>query len=230
MAKSNIIKQLANDEISLEIALNRLLIIASDIENDKLAEWVEHELNGYSKNDVLPDYRKIRIPYFVYTGIKKGVLFDKMPLPLDYLFSPDEKDYAEKAAATNFLEGINALKSLTSNSYEILYYDYTYLANFALKKEIEFHSIKKVVPPTIVENIISNIKTHLIKTLLKLEKEYGNLDSLDIDTSSKTEEEREAINTTVINNIYNDNSITIGNDNNIKNADILTGGDNNEQE
>lgn len=37
MAKSKVIKELASNEISLEVALNRLLIIASDIENDELA-------------------------------------------------------------------------------------------------------------------------------------------------------------------------------------------------
>jgi len=41
MAKSKVIKELANNEISLEVALNRLLIIASDIENDELAQWAE---------------------------------------------------------------------------------------------------------------------------------------------------------------------------------------------
>ena len=44
MAKSKVIKELASNEISLEVALNRLLIIASDIENDELAQWVENEL------------------------------------------------------------------------------------------------------------------------------------------------------------------------------------------
>ena len=34
MAKSKVIKELASNEISLEVALNRLLIIACDFEND----------------------------------------------------------------------------------------------------------------------------------------------------------------------------------------------------
>ena len=47
MAKSKIIKELANNDISLEVALNRLMIIASDIENEELSQWAERELNGY---------------------------------------------------------------------------------------------------------------------------------------------------------------------------------------
>ena len=47
MAKSKIIKELANKEISLEVAFNRLLIIASDIGNTDLIDWATNELNGY---------------------------------------------------------------------------------------------------------------------------------------------------------------------------------------
>ncbi len=50
MAKSRIIKELANNEISLEVAFNRLLIIASDIENEELINWATNELNGYSSS------------------------------------------------------------------------------------------------------------------------------------------------------------------------------------
>ena len=41
------IKQLANNEIDLEVALSRLMIIASDINNEELYKWAESELNGY---------------------------------------------------------------------------------------------------------------------------------------------------------------------------------------
>lgn len=46
MAKSKIIKELANKEISIEVELNRLLIIASDIDNKELIQWAKNESNG----------------------------------------------------------------------------------------------------------------------------------------------------------------------------------------
>ena len=36
MAKSKIIKELANNQISMEVALQRLMIIASDLGNEEL--------------------------------------------------------------------------------------------------------------------------------------------------------------------------------------------------
>lgn len=39
MPKSTVIKELANNAISLEVALNRLMLIASDISNEELKQW-----------------------------------------------------------------------------------------------------------------------------------------------------------------------------------------------
>lgn len=51
MAKSKILKEVANNEISVEIALRRLYIIASDLEDDALITWIDKELNGYSEEE-----------------------------------------------------------------------------------------------------------------------------------------------------------------------------------
>ena len=69
MAKSTIIKELANNQISMEVALQRLMIIASDLENEELSAWAEAELHGYSQSDTLPEYRNIRSIHFLYSGI-----------------------------------------------------------------------------------------------------------------------------------------------------------------
>ena len=65
------------------------------------------------------------------------------------------------------------------------------------------------------------VKTKILETLLFLEKEFGNLDGLDIDISTKTEEELKSIIQHIQVNLY-DNSIAIGNNNKIKNSNIVT--------
>ena len=69
MAKSKIIKELANKEISLEVAFNRLLIIASDIGNTDLIDWATNELNGYPNGSQIPKYREGKMGHIVYSGI-----------------------------------------------------------------------------------------------------------------------------------------------------------------
>lgn len=60
MAKSKILKELASNQTSLDVVLSRLIIIASDIEDIKLQEWALNELNGYSKNENVPEYRQLQ--------------------------------------------------------------------------------------------------------------------------------------------------------------------------
>ena len=44
MAKSTIIKQLVNNEVSLTVVLNRIYVLADDIGNQEVKDWVSHEL------------------------------------------------------------------------------------------------------------------------------------------------------------------------------------------
>ena len=85
MAKSKILKQLANNEITLEVALSRLMVIASDINNDALSAWAEMELNGYTEFSSLPSYRKIVSNNISYSGLKGVLKIKNASLPITAL-------------------------------------------------------------------------------------------------------------------------------------------------
>ena len=53
MAKSKLIKDIVLDKISLETALQRLLIITYELNNTELENWIQSELNGYIKEEQL---------------------------------------------------------------------------------------------------------------------------------------------------------------------------------
>ena len=72
-----------------------------------------------------------------------------------------------------------------------------------------------------INDIICKVRTKILETLLYLEKEFGNLDDLDIDISTKSDKELIDIIKHIQINLY-DNSITIGNNNKIKKSDITT--------
>ena len=57
MAKSNIIKQLINNEMDLTVAVRRLYVLADAIEHEEIKNWADKEINGYTTDDILPDYR-----------------------------------------------------------------------------------------------------------------------------------------------------------------------------
>lgn len=89
---------------------------------------------------------------------------------------------------------------------------------------IQCTSIYQTVPLNFLQNILSQIKTILMNIFLKLDKEYGCLDNLDVDTTEKTPEEVEKINKVVNNYIFVDNSINVGDKNKLKDSGILGGG------
>ena len=83
-------------------------------------------------------------------------------------------------------------------------------------------SARVVIGSQFVQNIFSVIENKLLDIFMILEKEFGNLDSLDIDVSGKSEEELHKISERMVVVIYNDNRVTVGNGNKIKDSNIAS--------
>ena len=60
MARSAIIKDLANSAVDTMTALKRAKVLFAELENDYLLKWVSYEITGYPVDANLPDYRKVR--------------------------------------------------------------------------------------------------------------------------------------------------------------------------
>lgn len=209
VAKSQIIKDIANGTISLETALTRALVIASDIENDKFKEWIEKEISGYSLEDDIPEYRISKDEFFKYTGRNGGYMCTDMPLPLPKILRHLELE--PEYFYVNIYDGINGTEKFLSNpDGKEQIRDLTFLAGEVYKVNgLQCASIKQVIPINAFENVINKVKSKLLQSLIYLDKMYGSLDDLDVDTSSKTPEEINQINMTVVNYIYKDIKITV---------------------
>ena len=71
--------------------------------------------------------------------------------------------------------------------------------------------------------ITNSVKNKILDILIELENKYGNLDDYTIDFKDK--KDKDATSKTIVNIIYNDNSVKVGDKNKIDSS-IL--GDNNE--
>lgn len=71
-------------------------------------------------------------------------------------------------------------------------------------------------------NIFPKVENKLRDILRYLEKQFGNLDELDIDVDNKSEQELKEIVNHIYVLIYNDQSVTIGNDNEFNNSNIAS--------
>lgn len=212
MAKSKIIKELANNSISLDVALSRLFIIASDISNDKLQQWAECELHGYGGNK-LPEYRYAKNTVFKYSGINGRYEVKNAPLPfLELIKTKDPTSFYLPIP-----DGISTIEGFVNSpaSGEIGR-DLTWAAGMVYEKSgIQCYSIKQLVPSNVLEGVLNTVKMLLLKVFIKLDKTYGCLDDLDIDTDSIPPEKIAETNTIINEYIYVDNSIKLGDKNKI---------------
>lgn len=201
MATSKIIKDIVEEIISVENALTRLLVILDKLENEEIKEWIFSELNGYSDSKKLPDYR-MRIAFRItYSGISGRCKVKNVTLPINAL-SKEYQEFIYELAEIR--EGINTLMNTRIN--EGPYgKDLTDLAGDVYKNTgIMCTNIFMEFTSNNIDHILSNVKTRLLSILLELERQFGNLDNLDINISQKNDEELKVINDDLRCIIYSD--------------------------
>ncbi|CAK7017754.1 MAG: hypothetical protein PEGG_00724 [Paraeggerthella hongkongensis] len=182
MPKSKIIKDAVEDAVSLDKSLYRLYVIAKDISNEPLALWAESELHGYQSKSDIPDYRKSVNLELMYTGFNGRTQIKNAPLPYGFL----SKDTIESITHIYAQEDIRSVEEM-AQSESSPRIDRTYLANEIYKESegsLQCVAIYQVLPQAFFRSILSQVKSKLIAALIKLEKEYGNLDGLGVDISN----------------------------------------------
>lgn len=229
MAKSKIIKDLANSSIDTITALKRAKVLISSLNNPKIIEWIDYEISGYPTDADIPMYRKVH--GHLMGSYMKGLMASHMKwtnvsIPLGKM--PD--NIRESLLCVTFYDGVEALKKLSENSQnssgqiaKSLPADF--FANIAAYNEDPFMMITSaqvVVADHLICNIFSTIENKLLDILILLEKEFGCLDELDLDVTSKSQEQLAEINKRILLLVYNDNHVSIGDGNKIKNSTIAS--------
>lgn len=230
MAKSQIIKELANGNVDTQTALKRTKVLLQEFDDKKILEWINCEIEGYPSTDNLPEYRKISGQ--LYGTYFKGSMashmtYNHVPLPLGDMPSDDIK----LLLTTNITQGIEALNCMIAESekkdnrglskvvpadyYPIIatYNNDPYMIIVTATVELNMPQIRNIFP---------KVENKLLDILRYLEKQFGNLDELDIDVESKSKKELEEIVNHISVIIYNDQSVTIGDNNKIKDSNIAS--------
>lgn len=178
MAKSNIIKELANDEVSLEVAIRRLMIISHDLKNEKLYSWCINELKGYKNENAVPEYRVIKKENILYSGISGNFQVTGQPLPLS-CFPQENRDLITNH---KFDESIGTIISYAKTEKGSVAIDLTRYAGYIYKQSgIQCVSIRNVFDRFDFQQILDSIKTMLLEIFLRLEESLGTLDDLDLE-------------------------------------------------
>lgn len=183
MPKSQIIKDIVEDAVPLEKSLTRLMVLAKDIENDKLAKWAEKEIQGYSREDDLPEYRIIKSRQFVYSGINGNFKVKNTPLPEEWM----GKGVAKQVAELYNYDGIKYLSSLAEAEHMPCVDLSRFAGNVSIATgdAVQCTEIYQKIPQSLYQGICNTVKMKMLTALLELEKKYGCLDDLGIDISNR---------------------------------------------
>lgn len=221
MAKSKIIKDFASSNIDTYTALKTLKVLLDSLNDDRLMDWVNNELQGYNKSSQLPNYRIITGRLFgTITNINREIQYTHYPLTLIYCSEDEKKDILSSPV----YQSISSLQSLanntttTSKQLSPTLYDnlmiFCGIAGDIITATVEYDY-------TNIQDILSKVDNKILDTLLTLEKEFGNLDNLDIDISEKDEGKLKGIIQNISIILY-DNSVTIGDNNTFKKSSVTT--------
>ena len=203
--------------MDIDTALQNLIAILYCLDDEGLINWAKRELEGYDTYGELPKYRKLkgRVMASFFVGYTQ---YSKRQFGIAHL----DKDVQESLLSINIYNSISSLIEMKNSGKSVGKPIPPELYGILQENSNSYITSASVdIDLTSINDIISKVKTKVLETLLFLEREFGNLDGLDVDISTKSSEELKGIINYIEIKLY-DNSISIGDNNKIKSSNIIT--------
>lgn len=218
MARSQLLKDLVSGTGELENVLLRLKIILTDLDNEKIMTWVLGELEGYDGRDV-PDYRVVEGVQFGTFLVNGGIRYDNKSVPLEHLI-PEEK--IEKMITTEFRDNISSIQNNLSGEDRNNYVKNipTAFCHAISTYELQILTMEIRYPSNRIDGIVSKVKSKLVDIIMELEKQFDNLDDLDIKSQIEDDGQKRKSVVYNIEQIIYEGAIEIGDENKIKGSRI----------
>lgn len=185
MARSNLLKDVISNSVSLETILLRLKVILSDLEDTSILEWIDGEIKGYKANDTVPTYRVIEGRPIGTFLVNQSAKYTNALVPLNFTKLPEE--YIQEMLTINIRDGISTIeKNLNSENRDQLGRPIpTEICHSISSPQLQIVAMDVMFAANDFENIITYVKNKVVDIILTLEKNISieAIDSLDISTS-----------------------------------------------
>lgn len=219
MAKSQIIKDLVNGTVDLHTSLKRAKVIFQEIGCEYLNCWIGNELEGYRTKEEVPEYRKVRGFLVGCYLSKSGMKCQNVAIPTNNI----DEDVINGILVNYAKQSVFALQHAIAGNHSFERpLDDQECKYLSQKTGCYIYKASVQTDNSTIVDILPQVESILMELLCYIEKQFGNLDDLDIDVDSKSEEELKEITKHIYVIIYNDQSITIGDKNKIKDATIAS--------
>jgi len=227
MARSNLLKDLVSGSTSIENILLRLKVILSDLEDESIMNWIDGELQGYKENKDVPNYRILKgnpTGTFIINYLTK---YTNASVPLEHLLKKEEID---KLITLNITDSVAVIQTLLKSENRENYAKVipTSFCHVISTEEIQIVAMKIAFYSNQLDGIVSFVKSKLVEVIMELEKQFENLDDLDIKSQVDTDEKKKEQVIYNIEQIIYEGSIEIGDKNKITKSRLghLFGGKN----
>ena len=199
-------KDLLGESSSTASTLRKARVLADRLESPDLRQWAKSELEGYGKDDELPNYRKLHLP-IVGTLTDGFRQYKNFQVPSFNL--PD--DLREMATKFHVTENVAAVEGILNASEDTFERKHPPELTGLLNKHLQIdggllESSSQKVPKYLYSAILDSVKSRLLEFVLELQKNDVNPDE---PNSERTDEE--LVRGAVVNHIYgNNNTVAIG--------------------
>lgn len=170
----DIIEMASDSKRPLADVLRRCLILAFELKNEKLKEWVEKELNGYGTDDEIPGYRTAALHSRGTFSGPFGARVENQPLPVLGVLEPEHLELL----AVKLRQPIGAYESgmgADSNPRIPWNPDLTALYQSSFLKGYTLVSAWQVVPRPLLVGLYEEVRNRLLRFALEIKSELGDV-------------------------------------------------------
>lgn len=193
-----LITDLAYDRITLNQGLTRAKIISSKIGDSNFSNWIKSELNGYSSDETLPNYRITQCD--LKATINDFGALRVIPIDASVL---DEK-IGGRVYTIHLTQDIDSLESAIkeAGSEEIIFkMPHKLVSNLSAMTRTHLIDAGKEVQKSQLRYVVSQTKQRLIDALIQLNETFPDFENSFITSAENKEKVQNIIN----NHIYGEN-------------------------
>jgi hypothetical protein len=198
MLLDDIIALATDNQQPLSVLLRKCLILAHELHNDLLKDWVKSELDGYPPEKELPDYRILPTVGAVGVFTGQAWLQVQKSIPSNVL-KPEHRGWAEKVKVS---QSIKSLEHLLESEKDTVSFPWD--ANLVLAYQDKLFSqwilssAYQSVPKSAIAGIVDAIRNRTLDMALELKSKIGDTD----EALKKAMPQEEKVDQTIINHIY----------------------------
>lgn len=217
----SVIQDIANNENVNQYAL-KLQIISRKLKNDIFSNWLSKEINGYGKDDPVPEYRIIKSMVTANLIIDRGfqkAQFSNHTMPL----YPLGEELAKEISSIHIRESVIALNKFMEGNEPLAcsITDYERVKLSAIYEDCTILSAHKPIQRSDFELIIHKFKSSLLEIFMEFNDTIFD-DELDLDLLTKKKSIDKIIQQTINAGIY----LSEGSTANVHTSTIVGGVDN----